>query len=319
MSRPLRIQFSGAVYHVMNRGTARQATFVKDDDYQMFLNTLADANKLWGVEVYAYSLMTNHYHVCLRTPKGNLSRVMRHIDGLYTQRFNRRHRRGGSLFRGRYKAILVDADEYLSAVVRYIHLNPVDAGIVKAPEAYRWSSHRYYLKAKGAPNWLNFGEVLKQLGGRKVFHEFVLSGNEEALKRFYESGRQSPVLGGGEFVERIRGAVTRLAQEHPRYERRGLQPGVDQVIRKVARMYTMAEREIVKGVRGRENQARKVAMYLVTRCCDKTLQETASLFGLGSYGAVGWGCHWVKSKMEKERKFRDRIDKIVDEIQQQKL
>ena len=124
MSRPLRIQFPAAVYHVINRGAARQPTFVDDEDSQAFLDTLAEAHRLWQIEIFAYCLMRNHYHLCLRTPKGNLSRVMRHVDGIYTQRFNRRHRRDGSLFRGRYKAILIDADEYLSALVRYIHLNP---------------------------------------------------------------------------------------------------------------------------------------------------------------------------------------------------
>jgi putative transposase len=130
---------------------------------------------------------------------------MRHVDGLSTQRFNRSHRRDGTLFRGRYKAILVDVEEYLNAVVRYIHLKPIEVGIVKSPEDYRWSSHRQYLKPKGAPKWLNTTEVLEQLGGRQVFHEFVLSGNEERLKEFYESGRQSPVLGRDEFVETVRG------------------------------------------------------------------------------------------------------------------
>jgi REP element-mobilizing transposase RayT len=103
------------------------------------------------IEVLAYSLTGNHYHLCLRTPKGNLTRVMRHVDGLYTQRFNRRHGRDGTLFRDRYKAILIEADEYLAAVVRYIHLNAVGAGIVKMPEEYRWASHRYYYQAKGVP------------------------------------------------------------------------------------------------------------------------------------------------------------------------
>jgi putative transposase len=103
MSRPLRIQFNGAVYHVMNRGTARQTTFVDEADYQAFLNTLAEAHRLWGIEVFSYCLMKNHYHLCLRTPKGNLSRVMRHIDGLYTQRFNRHHKRDGSIFSVRFK------------------------------------------------------------------------------------------------------------------------------------------------------------------------------------------------------------------------
>ena len=98
----------------MNRSTASQTTFLDDADYQAFLNTVAEAHRLWGIEVFSYCLMKNHYHLGLRTPKGNLSRLMRHIDGLYTQRFNCHHKRDGSLFRGRYKAILVDKDEYLA-------------------------------------------------------------------------------------------------------------------------------------------------------------------------------------------------------------
>ena len=117
MSRPLRIQFPQAVYHVMNRGAVRQSTFAEEADYQAFLDTLSEAHRLWGIEVFGYALMGNHYHLCLRTPKGNLSRVMRHVDGLFTQRFNRRHRRDGPLLGGplHHRPILVDADEYLAA------------------------------------------------------------------------------------------------------------------------------------------------------------------------------------------------------------
>ena len=172
--------------------------------------------------------MKNHYHLCLRTPKGNLSRVMRHIDGLYTQRFNRHHKRDGPLFRGRYKAILkailVDEDEYLAQVVCYIHLNPVQVGVAQQREEYRWSSHVKYLQTKGIPQWLNTEEVLEQMGGRKGFHEFVLSGNEETLENFYNSRRHSPVLGRVEFAQRIKRPEIKLAREIPRYQRRGVQP-----------------------------------------------------------------------------------------------
>ena len=319
MSRPLRIQFDGAVYHLMNRGTARQITFVDDDDYRAFQNTLGEAHRLWGIEVFSYCLMRNHYHLCLRTPKGNLSRVMRHVDGLYTQRFNRSHKRDGSLFRGRYKAILVNEDQYLAQVVRYIHLNPVQAGVVKQPEEYRWSSHWRYLQGKGAPQWLNTEEVLEPLGGRKAFHEFVLSGNEEALENFYKSKRHSAVLGTEEFAEKVRRPEVDLAREIPRYQRRAVQPQPEQVIGRVAGIYKVPKDGVLRGMRGQENEARKVAMYLVRRCCDQTLGETAKLFGLGSYGAVGWGCHGVKTRMEREKKFRDRIEKLAAEICQQKI
>ena len=319
MSRPLRIQFSGAVYHVMNRGTARQTTYLDENDYQAFLNTVAEAHRLWGIEVFSYCLMKNQYHLCLSTPKGNLSRVMRHIDGLYTQRFNRHHKRDGPLFRGRYKAILVDKDEYLTQVVRYIHLNPIQIGVVKQPEEYRWSSHIKYLQTKGAPQWLNTEEVLEQLDGRKGFHEFVLSGNEEALETFYKSKRHSPVLGRVEFAQRIRGPAANLPKEIPRYQRQGVQRSPEHVIGKVAGIYKVPEVGVLTGVRGNDNEARKVAMYLVRHCCDQTLSETARLFGLASYGAVGWSCHWVNTKMERDKKFRTRIERIATEICQQEI
>lgn len=311
MSRPLRIQFPGAVYHVMNRGGARQATFLDDDDHQAFLDTLAEAHRLWGVEVFAYCLMRNHYHVCLCTPKGNLSRVMRHVDGIYTQRFNRRHRRDGSLFRGRYRAILVDADEYLSAVVRYIHLNAVAAGMVAQPQDYRWGSHRYYLQPKGVPNWLNTTEVLEQIGERKAFHEFVLSGNEESLEQYYKGQRRSPILGGEGFIERVRQPAELLAREYPRYERRAVQADPERVMRKIVEQYKVKREEIFRGIRGRENEARKVAMYLIKCCCDRTLPEIANYFGTKGYATVTWNCRVVESKMAKERKFKDRIEKIA--------
>jgi putative transposase len=319
MSRPLRIQFGGAVYHVINRGAARQPTFLDEQDYQAFLNTLGEAHRLWAIEVVSYCLMRNHYHVCLRTPKGNLSRVMRHVDGLYTQRFNRRHNRDGPLFRGRYKAILVDEDEYLSQVVRYVHLNPVGAGIIKQPEQYRWSSHWQYLQPRRTPEWLHTDEVLDQIGGRQAFHEFVLSGNEEGLERYYDSKRQSPVLGRVAFTKKIRVPQGRLNREIPRYHRRAVQVDPDLVIGKVAGMYGMDRQGVLRGVRGKRNEARNVAMYLVSRCCDRTLRETAEMFGLGSYGAVGWVCHGVRTKMEREKKFRDQMERIAAEICQQKI
>jgi REP element-mobilizing transposase RayT len=314
MSRPLRIEFSAAVYHVMNRGAARQPTFSDDADYQAFLDTVAEAHRQWGIEVFAYSLMRNHYHLCLRTPKGNLSRVMRHIDGIYTQRFNRRHGRDGTLFRGRYKAILVDVDEYLAAVVRYIHLNAVEAGSVKMPEDYRWASHRYYVATQGLPSWLHIQEVVEQIGSRQAFHEFVLSGNEESLKQYYQSLRQSPILGGEQFMERVRRPLGAVTKEHARYERQVVQLGPERVIAEVARQYKVAREEIFRGKRGRENEARKVAMYLVRRCCDRTLTEMASYFGTGSYAAVSWSCRMIESKMAKEKTVRDRIEKIAASI-----
>lgn len=296
----------------MNRGRARQTTFLGEPDKQAFLGTIAEAHRLWGIEIFAYCLMDNHYHLCMRTPRGNLSRVMRHVDGLYTQRFNRRHQRDGTLFRGRYRAILIDADEYLAAVVRYIHLNPIEAGTSQMPEDYPWASHRYYVQPKGAPDWLTIAPALEQLGGKQAFHEFVLSGNEETLKKYYAAKRQSPILGGDAFIERL--ARPGAARESPRYERRALAAGPERVIDEVVRQYKVAREEIFRGVRGRENEARRVALYLVKRCCDRTLSEIAEYFGIGNDSTVSWNARVVQAQMAQEPKFKDRIEKIAASI-----
>jgi len=319
MSRPLRIEFPGAVYHVMNRGNSRQKTFLSREDYERFLTTLGEAHDLWGVEVFAYCLMSNHYHLCLRTPEGKLSRIMRHVDGLYTQRFNRAHRRDGALFRGRYKAIVVEAEAYLASVVRYIHLNPVEAGLAKSPEEYPWSSHRVYLRKKLAPAWLKVGEMLGRFGGIREFHEFVLLGNDELIEEFYRRGRQVPVLGREAFCDRIRGQVRRMDREHPRYERKGLRPSVERVLKGVAAAYGVDAEGSLRGQRGVSNEARKVGMYLVKRMCDLTLQETAERFRVGSYGVVGWACHGVRSRIEVDKGFKRRVEAIEKKVNQQKI
>ncbi len=151
MARPLRIEYPGAYYHVMNRGQSRRNILIEDKGRQTFLDLLADMARLWKVEIYAYCLMDNHYHLLVSTPTGGLSRSMRHLDGIYTQKFNRVHHRDGPLFRGRYKAILIDAEEYFLSVVRYIHKNPLGAGVVSDIDRYRWSSHWGVFAEKAMP------------------------------------------------------------------------------------------------------------------------------------------------------------------------
>lgn len=318
MARPLRIQYPGAVYHVLNRGLARQRVFRAARDYERFLEGLAEAHARWRVEVFAYCLLGTHYHLCLRTPGGDLARVMRHVDGLYTQRFNRAHGRDGPLFRGRYQAILVEADVYLSAVVRYIHWNPVAAGLVAAPEAYPWSSHRYYLSPGRAPRWLTRGELVRTLGGPRAFHRFVLAGNAPSLEQFYARGRQQPVLGGEDFRARLWRRAKALAREHPRQQRRLLRPTATAVLTRVAAEYGVPPRALQQGRRGAANEARKVAIYLVHRLCDMTLKEIAPCFGLTSYGAVGWACSQVRQRVASDTQLRRQMERLEGSIIQQK-
>ena len=149
MSRPLRIEYPDAWHHVMNRASGKKALFLDDDDRFAFIDVLKDTSNLFNLRVSSYCLMSNHYHLLVQTADANLSRCMRHINGIYTQRYNRKYGFDGSIFRGRYKSLLVDEDNYLLALVRYIHRNPLRAGLVDNLSSYKWSSHNGYIsKAK---------------------------------------------------------------------------------------------------------------------------------------------------------------------------
>ena len=152
MPRPERIEYEYAFYHVMNRGRGRRLIFHNEQYYQVFLETLESACERFGGIVHAYCLMGNHYHLLIETPLANLGRIMRHVNGVYTQQYNRIKKTDGSLFRGRYKALIVDADAYLLQLTRYIHRNPIDTKrpMVDELQDYPWSSYPAYDKKKGS-------------------------------------------------------------------------------------------------------------------------------------------------------------------------
>jgi len=163
MSRPLRIEYEGAWYHVMNRGIARQAIYLNRDHRNVFLTLLEEISRKYYIEIHAYCLMDNHYHLLLRTPLPNLGKAMRHLDGVYTRRFNISQKRDGSIFRGRYHAILIEEEEYLIRVSRYIHLNPVSAKICSNPIDYTWSSYQYFFNEDIHCRWLIKEKILSYL------------------------------------------------------------------------------------------------------------------------------------------------------------
>ncbi len=176
MARKLRVQYPGAVYHVMNRGDRREPIYADDQDRLLFLETLAEACEKTDWQVHAWCLMSNHFHLVSKTPRGNLVEGMQWLLGVYTNRFNHRHKEFGHLFSGRYKALHVDGsgNGYLKAVCDYVHLNPVRAGLI-APEqpleSYRWSSYPLYLEgASKRPKWLRvdaLGWAAQDLQGRR--------------------------------------------------------------------------------------------------------------------------------------------------------
>jgi REP element-mobilizing transposase RayT len=155
MARPLRLEYEGAVYHVTSRGNAREAIFRVDPDRELFLEVLGATVERFGWVCYAYCLMTNHYHLLLETPEPNLSRGMRHLNGVYTQGFNRRHMRVGHVLQGRFKSIVVEKESHLLELARYVVLNPVRAKMVRSARDWPWSSYRATAGLGVAPPFLD--------------------------------------------------------------------------------------------------------------------------------------------------------------------
>lgn len=213
MSRPLRIEFPGAVYHVTARGDRREPIFENDSDRATLLQILGDALLRFDAGLLAFCLMGNHYHLVLCTQRANLSQLMRHVNGVYTQSFNRRHTKVGHVFQGRFKAILVDRDAYLLQVCRYVDLNPVRARLTDEPTAWRWSSCRMHLGLDESPAWLDSTVLLTQLLGRDVltaqdlqtarrlYAESMLIGRDMQL--WTQALRQQIYLGDEDFVARM--------------------------------------------------------------------------------------------------------------------
>ena len=190
MARPLRIEFPDALYHVTSRGNARADIYLDNSDRQTFLDVLEEVCSRMQWVCYAYCLMTNHYHLVVETPAGNLSKGMRHVNGVYTQRFHRHHGRVGHVFQGRYKAILVDWEPYLLELVRYVVLNPVRAGMVTAPEHWHWSSYHATVGQMPAPDWLAVAWVLDQFGSTK-------EQARERYSQFVHDGYRQPSVWAG--------------------------------------------------------------------------------------------------------------------------
>ena len=181
MARPLRIELTGGLYHVTSRGDRREDIYRDDEDRREWLSVFGAVCKRYNWRSHAYCQMTNHYHVVVETPDANLSKGMRQLNGVYTQRFNRRHGLAGHLFQGRFKGILVERDAYLLELARYVVLNPVRAGMVPRAEDWRWSSYATMMGKVACPNWLESDWILVQFGrdrktARKHYRAFIEAG-----------------------------------------------------------------------------------------------------------------------------------------------
>ena len=316
MPRPLRIEYENACYHIMNRGRDRQEIFHNKDYYDAFLLSLSEAHQRFGLQVLCYCLMSNHYHLLVKTPEANLGRAMRHINGLYTQRHNRLKRTDGSIFRGRYKAICVEEDSYQLQLSRYIHRNPVEAGMVEQLESYPWSSYPNYVKKKKAPQWLYTQEIYGQLHVksrmRERYQAYVELGTDEEIAKFYGQAAQSPYLGSQSFRDWIYKHRETDEFSVTKQSLQILRPGFDEIIKGVAKEFKVSKESIIKSQRGRvaNNMPRWVTMYMAQHYGGMKLKEIAFEFGLKRTGSIPTTIKKLMLAVNGDRKLLRKLSKV---------
>ena len=308
MSRKPRIHISGGVYHVMLRGNAGQEIFFDDEDRCHFYLLLQEGVSRFGHRIHGFCLMGNHVHLAVQVGEESLSKIMQNLSFRYTRWVNRKQKRVGHLFQGRYKSILVDKDSYLLELVRYIHLNPVRAKMVRQPSAFPWSGHRCYL-GKDALPWLHTEWVLGQFGKRintcrKRYEEFVRAGQGEGHREeFHGGGDDQRILGNDRFAENMLG--TEVLQPYKRK-----QVEFHDLIRRVCIEYRLKEEDLTSSSRNRyASEARLVIGWLALKSDNITLTEVAKHFGR-DVTTVSRGVNRLEEKIKKIKSFEKTMDEL---------
>ncbi len=320
MSRPLRIEFPGAWYHVMNRGRRGDDIFTESRDFESFITLLTESAELWQVKIAAYCLMTNHYHLLVHTPNGNLSRFMRHLNGIYTQKYNRQHGYDGQLFRGRYKAILVEEDNYLLELVHYIHRNPLRAAMVDDLGQYSWSSHLDYLSAERS-NWLNKEFILQMLShdperSLKAYLDFITEEDSEQICEFYEKKKLPPIVGRTEFIDWAKNHFFTQKSHQQVPDSHQLAPSIEQIKAAVCQEYGVTEKQLIHSIRGISNEPRNVAIYLTRILRQDGLIDIGAAFGMQGYSSASSAIIRVKERQLVDDLLQLRITAIKKQLSQ---
>ena len=292
MARPLRIQFPGALYHVMSRGNEKQPIVRDDIDRAKRIDWLRRTVETYSWRLHAFVLMTNHEHLFVETPEPNLSGGMQYLGGSYTSYFNWRHKRGGHLFQGRFKAHLVQTDGYFREVSRYIHLNPVRAGMVTRPQDYQWSSYPGYAQARRAVAWVCYDRVLAEFGrdpgeARRAYGRFVRAGISNPPPSPFAKTIGGLLVGSAAFVTQMR----RMLQDRPNDaglpQLRSLQPRpeLQRIIEEVAAHFARDPADWRVGKRV-DDVSRALAAYLARRRFGYPGRQVAVALGYRSGSAV---------------------------------
>lgn len=309
MGRPLRIEYPGAYYHVTSRGNERKDVFKSQKDREQFLSYLESAVNRYDAVIHAYCLMSNHYHFILETPSGNLSKIMQHINGAYTNYFNIKRKRSGHLFQGRFKAIIVEADEYAQELSRYIHLNPVRASIVNRPEEYRWSSYLDYTGERKRPDWLETSFTLKYFGNGEECHSNYRLFVEELIGSEYNSPLTgvvaSTILGNENFVARV---TEKYIDEKLRQDRE--LPAARVLTTKPTLQVIL---EAVKNSSISCKLEKNVSIYLCHKYSGAGLKEIGEKYGIKE-SAVSQSSRRLLTLLEQDKELYEQIGKIREDL-----
>lgn len=270
MARPLRIHYSNAWYHVMNRGADRKKIFRNNLHRTIFLELLDECHRMYNINIHAYCLMDNHYHLLISTPDANLSQAMRHLNGVYTQRFNRLMKSDGSLFRGRYKAKIIEDDCYLLIVSRYIHLNPVEANIAANPSQYKWSSYPAYIGMVKPPSWLST-DTLREMISHTIslshindYQDYVENHDITEINTFTSTKLTSPIFGSSAFKEKILSTIEVSMKNAcaPDINRARDIPELDLIAIQICDFYRVTMTSLLETKRGSLNWPRLVFIFI---------------------------------------------------------
>jgi len=319
MARPLRIEFKGALYHILSRGNERRNIFSGDDDYKVFLGVLEEMSERFKVDIFAYVLMSNHYHLLIRTNQGNLSKSMQWVGTTYSRRFNLQHFRSGHLFQGRFKSILVQNDAYLMQLSCYIHRNPLRAGLVNRLADYRWSSYRTYAYKASHTKWLNKDLILSQCHGEdsyKTYREKVQKYSEEESKVF-ENLRHGIVFGTKRYLNKI--SKKHLKKESdvelPQLNRIIKDKDPAKLLKSAAKVINFNLKKLNQSDRilKKDIQGRDVLLYFLRGTGLYTNKQIGELFGL-TYSAVSRRANIVKSEIFKQSEMRQKYSLIKSMI-----
>ena len=311
MSRPLRIEYPGAFYHVISRGNARQKIFLSESDKEKFLSYLETGVEQFRYKVHAYCLMDNHYHLLLETAFPNLGKTLQRLNSSYTTYYSKKRKRVGHLLQGRPKVLLVEKDSYAQELSRYIHLNPVKAGIVRLPEAYRWSSYPYYFRKIPAPSYLETSLLLGQLDGRervarRMMREFVDAGRVGKLPNPFKDVQGGAILGSPSFVRWVQRKYLK-----GRNKDREL-PG----LRELKRVDLTFIRNLVdKRLKHAPRLSRKVSIYLCREYSERSLGDLSEFFDGMSVSAVSQVVRRLDRQRSTDRLVDSTLKKLESEIQ----